>query len=152
MREEGKKCGYNANCELTYPVRGVCPEGWHLPDSTEFQQLIDYLGGMSVAGTKLKATSGWGNNPGTDDYGFTALSVGSRRRTVLEGGIPFLVQWSLSGTAFWSSSLSYYPTDGSISRKSVCVDFPNATAATPRSMYRWFGYSVRCVMDKYVAP
>ncbi|MBR3669228.1 MAG: hypothetical protein IKN70_04370 [Fibrobacter sp.] len=152
LREEGKKCGYNANCELTYPVRGVCPEGWHLPDSTEFQQLIDYLGGMSVAGTKLKATSGWGNNPGTDDYGFTALSVGYRSRTVLEGGTPFLVQWYSSNTAFWSSSLSYNLTNASTSRQAVCVDFPNATAATPRPMYRWFGYSVRCVMDKYVAP
>ena len=71
---------------------------------------------------------------------------------MLEGGNPFLVQWYSSNTAFWSSSLSYYLTDGSTSRKSVGVDFPNATAATPRPMYRWFGYSVRCVMDKYVAP
>ena len=27
----GKGCGYGNVCSATYPVRGVCPEGWHLP-------------------------------------------------------------------------------------------------------------------------
>jgi uncharacterized protein (TIGR02145 family) len=76
----------------------VCPEGWHLPSDEEWTLLTDYAGGDSIAGRKLKATSGWivrdmmctpfGRIPpsgadyiscginGTDDYGFSALPGG----------------------------------------------------------------------------
>ena len=36
-----KKCGYERTCDLTESIRGVCPEGWHLPDTTEFKALFD---------------------------------------------------------------------------------------------------------------
>lgn len=46
----GKGCGdvYDDNgnaapCNLTYPVRGVCPTGWHLPDTTEWNTLSSTL-------------------------------------------------------------------------------------------------------------
>jgi uncharacterized protein (TIGR02145 family) len=58
----------------------VCPEGWHLPDSTEF--------GILLAAVKdpdnLKSTVGWSeynagdyfyNGNGSDDYGFSAIPV-----------------------------------------------------------------------------
>ena len=63
----------------------VCPEGWHLPDRADFEQLIasaagtDIASGMAVAGEKLKSTSGWfkkGN--GSDEFGFNALPAGYR--------------------------------------------------------------------------
>jgi uncharacterized protein (TIGR02145 family) len=41
--------------------------------------LMTAVGGSSVAGIKLKATSGWrqnSNGTGTDDYGFSALPGG----------------------------------------------------------------------------
>jgi len=47
----------------------ACPKGWHLPNTAEWQTLLDFVGGKDIAGKKLKATS-WN---GTDDYGFTAL-------------------------------------------------------------------------------
>ena len=34
----GKGCGYGKTCSPTYPVRGVCPEGWHLPTQTEWNK------------------------------------------------------------------------------------------------------------------
>jgi uncharacterized protein (TIGR02145 family) len=37
----GKDCGYRKNCSPTYPVRGICPEGWHLPDTTELRNLYE---------------------------------------------------------------------------------------------------------------
>jgi len=62
--------------------QGICPEGWHIPTYTEWTTLTDYAGG-SVAGTKLKATSGWKNcsHSGSsysclDSYGFSALPGG----------------------------------------------------------------------------
>ena len=73
----GKNCGYGRTCSPAYPVRGICPEGWHLPDTTEWNSLFSSVGGKSIAGTILKSTSGWraGGN-GTGDYGFAALPAG----------------------------------------------------------------------------
>jgi len=67
--------------------QGVCPAGWHLPNSAEWQTLVDFVGGKETAGKKLKSTSGWsdykgdsGNGTdgysGTDEYGFSALPGG----------------------------------------------------------------------------
>ena len=67
----GNGCGYGKICSPTYPVRGVCPSGWHLPTQTEWNTLLTVVGGSSVAGEKLKSTSGWYNNGnGTDGFGF----------------------------------------------------------------------------------
>jgi len=63
--------------------QGICPSGWHIPSDDEWNALITTVGGSSIAGKKLKATSGWANRGdgssgnGTDDYGFSALPIGS---------------------------------------------------------------------------
>ncbi len=57
----------------------ACPSGWHLPDLAEWKTLLAAVGGDSVAGAKLKSTSGWNSNGnGTDDFGFTVLPAGGR--------------------------------------------------------------------------
>jgi uncharacterized protein (TIGR02145 family) len=59
-------------------VQGVCPVDWHLPSRAEWDQLMTAVGGSSTAGKKLKSQTGWYNNNGTDDYGFSALPGGGR--------------------------------------------------------------------------
>jgi uncharacterized protein (TIGR02145 family) len=55
----------------------ACPDGWHLPSRAEWDQLVDYLGGSTEAGAKLKATSGWNSDGnGSDTHGFAALPGG----------------------------------------------------------------------------
>lgn len=65
----------------------VCPKGWHLPTPGEWMTLFKAVGGQHVAGTALKATSGWRiktsyddgedyNGNGTDTYGFSVLPAG----------------------------------------------------------------------------
>ncbi len=57
----------------------VCPPGWHLPDTTEWSKLFTAVGGISIAGKKLKSQTGWsGGGNGTDAYGFSALPAGYR--------------------------------------------------------------------------
>lgn len=84
---EGSACpeGDNRNCSkygrlYTWEIaRTVCPEGWRLPDSADFEQLIASAGGMDFADEKLKSTSGWfkkGN--GSDEFSFNALPAGYR--------------------------------------------------------------------------
>ena len=69
----GKGCGNGDTCSPTFPVRGICPEGWHLPTKTEFETLFTTVGGKSTAGRMLKSTGGW---YGTDDFGFSAHPAG----------------------------------------------------------------------------
>ena len=79
--ENPQTCGYRMACNLPARVRGVCPENWHLPDTTEWNALFKAVGGADVANTILKSKMGWnveeeeGRN-GTDDYGFSVIPVG----------------------------------------------------------------------------
>lgn len=63
-------------------AKTVCPEGWRLPTSADFAELISAASGddaRPLAGAALKAKDGWfkkGN--GTDDFGFNALPAGYR--------------------------------------------------------------------------
>ena len=86
---KGSECYNNepANCSKygrlydwqTATSVGVCPSGWNLPTDAQWTTLINYIGGESNAGKKLKARSGWNNSGnGTDDYGFSALPGGSK--------------------------------------------------------------------------
>jgi uncharacterized protein (TIGR02145 family) len=52
----------------------LCPDGWHLPTTAEWNTLISFVG--ADAGTKLKSTSDWREGAGTDIYGFGALPGG----------------------------------------------------------------------------
>ena len=73
----GKGCGYKENCSPTSFVRGVCPSGWHLPSVTEWEILVEAVGGQTVANEVLKSQRGWQNKKnGTDLYSFSVLPVG----------------------------------------------------------------------------
>jgi uncharacterized protein (TIGR02145 family) len=52
--------------------------GWRLPDTADWNKLVNYAGGTSAAGKKLKSKTGWYTNTGTDDFGFSALPGGAR--------------------------------------------------------------------------
>ena len=62
--------------------QGVCPTGWHLPNNEEWTELRDYLGGLYVAGGKMKeiGTTYWHspNIGATNESGFSALPGGYR--------------------------------------------------------------------------
>jgi uncharacterized protein (TIGR02145 family) len=57
--------------------RNCCPDGWRIPDENDFNILINSLGGVSVAGGKLKQSgnSTWlpPNAGATNSTGFSAL-------------------------------------------------------------------------------
>jgi uncharacterized protein (TIGR02145 family) len=59
-----------------------CPTGWHLPNSEEWKTITEFLGGESIAGTKLKSKNGWNNKGyGTDIFSFSALPAGKYYNT-----------------------------------------------------------------------
>ena len=131
----GKGCGYGKTCSPTYPVRGVCPSGWHLPTQTEWNTLFTAVGGSSTAGTKLKSTTGWNNSGnGSNDYSFSALPAGYRSN---------FGNYSFEGinADFWSSTEgnSYY----------ACCVFLRYDGGSANLVYddKYYGFSVRCVKD-----
>ena len=72
------ECAKTGDCSGNGFIRGICPEGFHIPDSSEVEQLYRAIGGKCSA-SKLKAQSNrWTAtyNEGTDDYGFSAFPNG----------------------------------------------------------------------------
>ena len=135
----GKGCGYGKRCTPTYPVRGICPEGWHLPTKAEFETLFTAVGGSSTAGRMLKSTSGWNDSKGqdgngTDAYAFSALPAGYRYYDgyfYLEG----------SDADFWSST----EDDSSYAyRMNLYYGYDNANLNRKNKN---LGFSVRCLKD-----
>jgi uncharacterized protein (TIGR02145 family) len=59
-------------------VKGACPKGWHVPSKSEWLDLLNHAGGVTKAGSKLRANSNlWADGTkGTDDFGFSALPAG----------------------------------------------------------------------------
>ena len=75
-------CGYGKTCFLPDTVYGICPSGWHLPTTTEWNTLIENVGGAPAAGKILRSQTGeWSvcdhhSDHGTDDEGFSAIPIG----------------------------------------------------------------------------
>jgi uncharacterized protein (TIGR02145 family) len=92
--------------------RNVAPVGWHIPSQEEFQILINYLGGDSIAGGKLKetGTSHWlePNDMATDESGFNALPGGVRSYDAIFSYIGENGSWWSSSETDTSSALLYY--------------------------------------------
>ncbi len=74
----------------------VCPEGWRLPSSTEFETLAKNVGGLGVAGDALKSRTGWGDDMGRDLFGFNALLAGMYA--------PNAFGFTQDRAVFWSST------------------------------------------------
>lgn len=82
--ENGKGCGFGVTCSPSYPVRGICPKGWHLPTKEDWIDLIEAVGDSIFENRErmLKSTSskwdGGAGEHGTDEYGFSAIPAGFR--------------------------------------------------------------------------
>lgn len=72
-------CALKGRAYFLTSARTACPNGWHLPSREEWDVLFTNMGGMDIAGSRLKATYGWTPlNPGqlsngSDDCGFGLL-------------------------------------------------------------------------------
>jgi uncharacterized protein (TIGR02145 family) len=74
--------GFLYNWFAVADSRKICPTGFHIPDFTEWQKVIDFLGGKNRAGGKMKDTglTNWTspNAMATNESGFTAIPGGFR--------------------------------------------------------------------------
>ncbi|WP_290734117.1 MULTISPECIES: fibrobacter succinogenes major paralogous domain-containing protein [unclassified Fibrobacter] len=100
--ENGKGCGNANTCLETFPVRGICPSGWHLPDKYEWETLFIAARGYTRAGKILKSQSGWGDGGnGSDAVGFSVLFDGLGA-SVDDSRVHFWTSTETSGeVAYW---------------------------------------------------
>ncbi|MBA7589536.1 hypothetical protein ES708_31621 [subsurface metagenome] len=122
-------------------TQGICPTGWHIPTVTEWDTLINYIGGSSMAGGKLKetGTTHWNfpNTGATNENGFTALPAGYRHLT---GSFNQLNSYALFMSATENSS-----TDAWI----VILNYKDFNVRR-NYFYKTYGLSVRCVFDPFI--
>ena len=144
---DGVGCGYGKFCSPTFPVRGVCPEGWHLPRSGDWGTLIHVVSDFK----QLKSKRGWDGMSagcqdcnGTDDFGFSMLPAGFCNIA------PYGASFGGMGhnTSFWSSS--EYSGDGEYSGKWLAYAVVHNDKVVYLDYYpsKSDGYSVRCVKDE----
>ena len=116
--------------------RKLCPAGWHLPSDEEWSVLINYMGGETVAGGKMKTVHHWMNpNTGaTNESGFGAIPAGTRD--------PDGTFQALNYSARWWSSTSYSTTEA---YNRYC---DNLTQQIIKSVNTGSsGYSIRCIKN-----
>jgi len=118
--------------------RKIAPAGWHVATTNDWNKLRDFLGGMNIAGGKMKAvgTSYWmsPNTGASNVSGFTALPAACRTLEGLFSSVKY-------SACFWSG-------DGIppayISGWFLAYNFEDFTDGPVLAQY---GYSVRCVKD-----
>lgn len=121
----------------------LCPTGWRVPTDAEWEILVGYAGGASVAGGKLKSTRTapdahprWEspNTGATDQYRFSALPGGIRSTNGTFNTLEYLGRW-------WSATES--SSSDAFRRE---IDFANSNVFRNNSP-KEHGFSVRCIRD-----
>jgi len=119
--------------------RGVCPEGWHVPSDNDYTILTDYLGGLNVAGGKMKeiGLDHWNspNDGATNESGFTGLPGGARGSS--SGSYQNMGNYG----SFWSSS--EYEGNDAWTR---ILNYDNSNGSRYIGSER-IGFSIRCLGD-----
>ena len=119
---------YAANDE-----RDICPEGWMVPGESDWEKLINHLGGRDKAGGAMKDTTLWlsPNEGASNESGFTGLPAGLR---VGSGGFDLLGR-----TGFW-----WYRGEPVRARD---LNFLRESAGITHQNDKTRGYSIRCVRE-----
>ena len=119
-------------------TEGICPVGWHIPTDEDFTELTDYLGGVGVAGGKMKEAGyeHWNspNTGATNSSGFNGLP----------GGFASTSGFNYNGaTGVWWSSTESADVSGS----RVLVLWDGSESVQKDNSGQEDGLSARCVQD-----
>ncbi len=133
----GETYGALYNAHTGNDHRGLCPAGWHVPTHAEWTTLTTYLGGISVAGGKMKATSDLWNSLNTDatnSSSFSGLPGGNRKSSGSYASIGYY--------GIWWSSTEELPDDARYRALGYDFSFVPEGYANKRN-----GFSVHCLRD-----
>jgi uncharacterized protein (TIGR02145 family) len=116
--------------------RGLAPKGWHVPTDEEWTELIEFLGGETIAGGKMKLNKMWEipNVNATNQSGLSTIPAG----IINNNGIFFYLG---KYTSFWSST-----EKSNIEAWSRGLDYRDADVDIGYD-FKTNGLSVRCVKN-----
>lgn len=123
-------------------IQGICPEGWHIPDSSAFQNLENYI--EQYGTSNFISTTLWTNGKGTDLYGLNIIPSGNwyYKDDDYQDLGKFATFWSLSQESHYEYyyNLGFYHTVTtlSFSQESVSV----------LDNFKHNGLSLRCIKNK----
>lgn len=132
--------GFLYNWHVVNDIRNVCPSGYHVPTISEWETLINFLGGSSVAGGKLKEIGlvHWldPNTGATNSSGFTLLPSGWRAHNngAYENLTYMAYQWSSTSVDALNASV-------------MLVGFDSESCLTSDS-HKLTGLPIRCVQEQ----
>ena len=139
----GKGCGDGETCLPTFPVRGVCPSGWHLPTLAEWNSLIETAGGGYYAASKLMSAKGWDDDfnwvdNGTDDFGFSAY--------------PSCNMEASGKSGFCNPPVNYWSSIESNSNEAYHMRLNNSNHSNEKGVSmgtidKQYAFTIRCVRD-----
>lgn len=143
-----------ASSSATNPshVQGICPNGWHLPSSSEWEQLNSYVGSVYACGGNsestakaLAYTSGWSDFSGYCIPSSDQSSNNASGFSAKPAGIFYEESSSDFGinAAFWSSTAF---EDDEYNAYNFIVTYYMTYAYVTLSYKEW-SLSVRCVRD-----
>ena len=119
--------------------KNICPTGWHVPSKVEWTVLTDNLGGLEVAGAKLKETGV--TNWTTPNLNTTNTSL----FTALPGGYRF--QW---GDFTFKNNMGYWWSSDELSTSltnAYSLDFSSIKFKTVEGWSKGYASSIRCIKD-----
>jgi len=141
----GVECYYEGCDYDETQHQGICPEGWHIPSDADLNTLIEYAGGESEAGAKLRASTGWNPSDGVenlDTYGFSALPGGlGQQQDCVDCGFAF---GNVGSYGYWWLSNSTPSRVGAL-RLTISYD---GELNNWEDEYTGNLHSVRCLKDE----
>ena len=128
-----KGCGNGLECSIKTPARGICPAGWHVPDTTEWWTLYSAVGRSAYA-LQAKGFEEWPD--ATDEFGFSAFPAGFYS----DGDFFTVGRDVFPAVCFWSAidDGGAYAHNWGIGLDVVGLDMCG---------HKDDGYSVRCIKD-----
>ncbi len=134
-------------------VQGICPDGWHVPSSAEWNQLTDYVGSQSqyVCGSDttniakaLASTAEWKSSANTCAVGYDPSANNATGFSGLPAGSYYQDSYHLFGYGafFWGATEGY----GSYAYHRI-LNRDYAVMYSSGNNWKYYGFSVRCVRD-----
>lgn len=112
-------------CSVTYPHRGICPEGWHVPESSEWHTLVEVARSLDESLFDNRGfDAGW-------NYEYSAVN-----RAVAKEGPGYRY------ARFWSAT-----QNNASGADEWYGDFNKDSVLKPQGYSKKFGYALRCVAD-----
>lgn len=116
----GRQCGLLYNWYAVEYINAhrkeLLPYGWHVATVDELDSLISYVGGIDVAGTKLKSSNvSWSSNwGGMDNYGFNLKPTGFRNLSpIFRTDDAYTALWTSTEVDADNAFFRYFNTDAS---------------------------------------